>query len=220
MKSSVLTDGYSAQRRGRGSGQGGFGLVEAAIVLAVVGLVCAMVALTWGGFIESRRIGQTRSQLRQTKDCLLRSTLFSEHFPSGADFGKCVRASGPDAWGNELRWLVGAGSAGALLSERDAVVDDEARGQTVTTVHDGSKVILPASGGGLQSGVAFALVSLGRDGRADSPTYDTLDGQQWAAIVQTSPATLPPDFSLSGDDMVLVVKAYELSANIRQGVGP
>lgn len=205
---------------GQECGQKGFTLLETAIIMIFVGIVAGMVMLSWSSFAETRRIARARSQLRQMKDCLMRAMLVTEHYPRGADFEACGGAAGPDAWGNGLRWLVGAGSGASALCERDAVVSDLARGQAAATVHDASKVILPSAGGGEQGGVAFVLVSLGRDGRADDATYDRLDTRPWAEILSAGSHPSPPHFQAGGDDIVLAVKAYELSAAIRHAVGP
>jgi type II secretory pathway pseudopilin PulG len=198
----------------------GFTLLEITILLVVIGFVAGMAMLSWSSFAEARRAGQTKSQLRHMKECLQRTILVTEHYPREADFKACSAAVGKDAWGNAPRWLVGADSEGSGLCERDAVVSDEARGQTAASIHNDSKIILPDAEGGEQGGVAFALISLGKDGKAANATYDKLDTGPWAEILASGSQPSPPDFSDNRDDMVLVVKAYELSAAIRHAVGP
>lgn len=219
--------GTQGQRPPKKCKEKGFTLVEITILLVVVGFVAGMAMLSWSSFAEARRAGQTKSQLRQMKECLQRAILVTEHYPRETDFKACSAAVGKDAWGNELRWLVGADSDGSILCELDAVVSDEARGQTAATVHTNSTIILPAADGSLsaangseQGSVAFALVSLGRNRKTDNATYDKLDTGPWAEILASGSQPSPPDFSASHDDMVLVIKAYELSAQIRHAVGP
>ena len=67
---------------------------------------------------------------------------------------------------------------------------------------------------------AYVLAGLGRDGRACDATYDRLDTRPWAEIPSAGSHPSPPHFQAGGDDIVLAVKAYELSAAIRHAVGP
>ncbi len=200
-----------AQRPIAASNQG-FSLLEATLVLVVVGILLGIGLLSWSSFADSRRYSKTNSQLMQMKDCLVRCIVFTEHYPREDDFKNCRDLTGKDAWGGDIKWIVGTNSTGEALDENHAVVTDEARNQTAEILHS-TRTITTANGN--FTSVAFALVSLGEDGEANSSTYNTLNSADWLKLSDQS-----PDFSAAADDLVLVVTGYELAATIKNAVGP
>lgn len=190
----------------------GFTLLEIALVLVVVGILLAIGLLSWSSFAESRRYSKTNSQLMQMKNCLVRCIVFTEHYPRQEDFEHCRDLTGKDAWGGDIKWIVGVNNAGTRLDKTHAVVTDEARNQTAETLHSSHKVI---TANGNFTNVAFALVSLGANGTADNATYGALNSADWFVL-----SAVDPNFSTASDDLVLVVTGYELAAIIKNAVGP
>lgn len=190
----------------------GFTLLEIALVLVVVGILLAIGLLSWSSFAESRRYSKTNSQLMQMKDCLVRCIVFTEHYPRQDDFENCRDLTGKDAWGGDIKWIVGVNNAGTRLDKTHAVVTDVARNQTAEGLHSSHEII---TANGNFTNVAFALVSLGEDGEANSSTYNALNSAEWLKLSGSS-----PHFSAASDDLVLVVTGYELAATIKNAVGP
>lgn len=188
----------------------GFTLLEIALVLVVVGILLAIGLLSWSSFAESRRYSKTNSQLMQMKDCLVRCIVFTEHYPRQDDFENCRELTGKDAWGGDIKWIVGVNNTDDALNPTHAVVTDKARNQNATRLSD-YKII---TANGNFTSVAFALVSLGEDKKPNG------SGSSYSDLNNHSEIQLTENATVNSDDLVLVVTGYELAATIKNAVGP
>ncbi|MGE4299420.1 MAG: type II secretion system protein [Desulfovibrionaceae bacterium] len=218
----------------RASGQGGFTLIEMAIVLIIIGLLVGVGVSTWMGMLSVRKYATTVSVLQQAKMCLLKRSFVSEQYPSyttglicgsndndNNDVDACLCGGAlHDAWGRRIYFLDGRDSSNNVLAGGNVVADD-ARGQTRTEPGASSQVT--DHQGATRSDVAFVLLSFGEDGTPDGPDANTHYKALFEADlnVQVRPMPTPaPDFSYETDstkkDVELVVTSYELLSQIRR----
>lgn len=193
----------------------GMSLLEVSIALVVIGLLLAVGVVSWGTLAETRRLAKARAQLLELRDCMLRASLLHEHYPSDTDFMRCRSETGKDPWGGAFRMIRGVTTAGTPLDETFAVITDAARGQTMTLPDGNASRALVLPGGENRTGVAFAVVSLGRNLVADHPSLSVLNGSPIAPLFTSMDFSSP-----NKDDVVLPVQGYEVMGYLRNMIGP
>ncbi|MBT8764141.1 type II secretion system protein [Desulfohalobiaceae bacterium Ax17] len=203
----------------------GFTLVELALVLVIVGLLIGGGVLSWTSLMQARKIAATRSALNQAKDCLFRRIAYTNKYPDYTPAPDCSSVDQTkdvdvclcgikDAWGNRLRFLEGLEQGGDGLSQSsDYVIANLAQDQARATISPDSKVIDVHNKE--RTGVAFILISFGKNGQADDSSYgdrfvssDTLA----AALDPDNPPNFYHPDDASYDDLALIVTASELQA--------
>lgn len=191
----------------------GFSILELSIALVVIGALLAVGVSAWSTMAETRRLARAQAQLLEARDCLLRHSLIHERYPDDAAFLRCRAETGRDPWGGELRLVRGVSPANLPLTEAFSPIEDPVRSQALTQAHPSRAILLPE--GDNRTAVAFALVSLGRNGVADHGSYASLDTNAIAVLAADM------DFSsTTKDDLVLPVQSYEVMGFLRNVVGP
>lgn len=191
----------------------GFTALELTMALIVIGALLAVGVSAWSTMAETRRLARAQAQLLEVRDCLLRRSLIHERYPDDAAFLRCRAETGRDPWGGELRLVRGVSPANLPLTEAFSPIEDPVRGQALTQAHPSLAILLP--GGDNRTAIAFAIVSLGRNGVADHASYAGLDTNATVLLAADM------DFSSTAkDDLVLPVQSYEVMGFLRNVVGP
>ncbi len=233
----------------------GFTMMELSIVIVIIGLLMAGGVAGFSAVMEGRRVAKTASILYQAKQCLLKRMFYSNQYPSYFDGGTAADntddldcAAGNldvandvddclcnllDAWGQPLLYLEGAwddaGSDTRLTGE--FITDNPAQAQNATYPDSGSAIV--DKDGTTIPGIAFVLISYGRDRIADHTSYRDLfdnafggSGTQIAFIKEGGAAT--PDFSTNNfnpsgttdddvrDDQIVYVTGTEIISLLTQ----
>lgn len=200
----------------------GFNLVETALVLLLIGFLLSLGTASWSTLAASRRMAQTRAELFQVKQCLVRHAAAGGRYPTylstidctqeqETDLGVCLCRTGPrDVWGNAFLFLEGRDESGAGLAGK-SITDDAYQNLEAVIADSGSAAV--DSAGHSHTSVAFVLVSLGPNGTADG-TFDAFSAGTAARTMRKT-----ADFSTGGedyDDLYLIVSSRELRAVLRE----
>jgi prepilin-type N-terminal cleavage/methylation domain-containing protein len=208
---------------GRGAPDFGFTLVEAAIVLVIVGVILGIGTSAWMTMNDAREITLTSNRMRAAKNCLITKVVISHQYPdwtsgyaspSTAAVDDCMEER-LDAWDQEIRFLEGFRTGGASLADGCLLMD-----QTLPDNHPcgaDNAPVEPATGstatdadGNTVNDVAFVLISFGEDRTADDAGYgNQLPGGTFATTMSAT-----PDFSSNDDDVFLIVTYPDLLAAI------
>ncbi len=225
----------------------GFTLLELSVVLVIIGLLVAGGVAGFSALLEGRRVAKTASALYQAKQCLLKRMFYSNTYPSytgdntpataadnlncsggvsdlAKDVDDCL-CNHLDAWGQPLMYLEGIDNNDQPLTGQ-YILTNEAQGQNATYPSSANSTIIDKDNTTIP-GIAFVLISYGRDRIADNLTYSGL----FAGGVQVEtidPNAATPDFSTNNnnpagtldenvrDDQIVYVTGTELISTLTQ----
>ncbi|MBU1001818.1 MAG: type II secretion system GspH family protein [Proteobacteria bacterium] len=222
----------------------GFTLIEIGLVIVIVGIIMAAAGLGWNAVVEGRRIAKTAAVMDDIKSCLIRRCVLSGRYPTytgsttpgntadnldcdvaglsavGLDVDSCM-CSALDGWGNKIYYLEGIKDGGGDGLAGEYIITDTMTGAS-RVLPDATSTIINKSGITIQ-GIAFVLVSLGRNRVADHTSYNNFNGGVQAGYIgEISGATVnfnstaidvPVEFA---DDVILYVTANELISAVAQ----
>lgn len=213
--------------------QHGFTLIEVAIVVLIAGILLGLGAGSWHALMEAREVAQTRSVLRQTKNCLLNHMVHNLYYPTftaglekdcdnpnpSRDVDACLCKEGrTDAWGRRVRYIAGTAEDGSVLNGQYAIDRPYHAGTGVDTNATNPD---PSSNATIEAGrthsrVAFILLSLGENGKIDdNVNYGTCFPNGQHELVGTmANCTETPDFSERTDDQMLIVGGAEIRGRL------
>lgn len=225
----------------------GFSLIELGVVLVIVGILLSLGGLATVSLIEARRGAATRSTLEQIKECLIKRMYNTNTYPSytanlycppegvagvtsdpgstlDVDACMCARR---DAWGHQFYYIEGVADTtlNPLSTANTYVIANGGRGVT-GTLPDQANSALRTKDGSLLGGVAFIIVSAGKDNRLDHSSYSGLfaGASHAATITAGTPADFTfdtPDYINPGpetqdDDLFAYATGIELRAHIME----
>lgn len=226
-------------------------MMELAVVLVIIGLLVAGGVAGFTAMLEGRRVAKTASVLYQTKQCLLKRMFYSNQYPSYFDNGTPTNNNDDldcdagnydltndldsclcnvyDAWGQRLYFLEGYWDDGGTDTRMtgEFVIDNPAQAQNATYPDTDSKIV--EKDGATVPGIAFVIISYGRDGTADNSSYGNLFTASGTQIAFIPDAASTPDFSVDNvgatttyvnddvrDDQIVYVTGTELISLLTQ----
>ncbi len=213
----------------------GLSMIELGVVLVIIGLVMFAGISSWGMIIESRQMSRTSAALHQAGTCLLERMHHSLQYPeystglqtypdnpsvcmdsSGArDVDVCLCAANTgDAWGNRLRYLEGVGVVNGtdVRLQGTSVFHRPHHGEDIEETVELSQNSSAMTEDGIKSGIAFILLSTGRDGFFDDPGY--ADCFEDSSDIVGSLMNCSPDFSRITSDQFLIITGHRIFGSL------
>ncbi len=217
--------------------EGGFTLIELTISVVIIGIIVVIGVGSWQMLLKSRQLAKTRSDLLQVKQCLISRAVWSERYPSynatsmqipancsgGAslDVDACLCEGGVilDEWGGRVHFIAGILDSGGASANGQFFIDDDAKGQNATQLHDSDSKFSDTNGETVQN-VAFVLVSCGEN-RSSDTNYFNADCTDAAGQIDELVDGVDLDFSKDDpgeedkDDIYVFATARELISAVR-----
>lgn len=233
------------EMRRSGRREGGFTLIEMAIVLVIAGIMMGIGVSGWMLLAEGRKNSATLATMRKVRDCMVNYVAQTGLYPAySADLASnanaavdiCLRDRN-DAWGEQIMFLEGirdgggsfggptAPPEGLCLLATDLVADGDPCSTNYTVIADRPPIkpdatsTLTDKDGNSISDLAFVLISFGRLRTADHTSYgNLLDPTQAGVFANQITSGSPPNFNTSQvDDLYLVVTYPELVSEVAKG---
>ncbi len=210
------------------NGERGITLLELSMVLVVIGIIMGIAIFSWMSFIEAKKVSETYSDLTSVKNCLFSKMLYSTKYPTYSDpltaqmcanhsyssekeVDLCICGGRKDAWGHYIRYIDGFDASNSSLAGKDALKRPWAGITYAYSPSPESQII--DKDGKVVTKVAFVLVSFGKDGRADDPSYANMFvGDNLVGDLRVSTPCFNCTSPAHRDDLYLVVTGDEIRA--------
>ncbi len=218
----------------RAFNDGGFTLIEMAVVLVVLGTVLAIGAVSWMSIKSGFEVSHTRSKLKAVKSCLIERMILSDKYPDFTsnlqededDNYQCVnnkqtkavdyclcKSEYKDAWGHRIRFLGGIYDNGTnWVPINGKGIMNSNRTSFNATSFPGDKSNATDKDGGSVKNIAFILLSKGSNGEFDRKSTRNLFADKYTLAGSLEDGT--PNFEFDNkdyDDQVLIVTGNQLS---------